>query len=171
MDLSCFNDPSYNIDAFLDSIERLSEGSDMFSSIDLPSTLLYVGLPKIQSVPRHLRIEKLARIFNWLKRRNVESILKIQIPDLEYEPYREDDIEKCLTKFKEIEELNWVKLDMSLEVLGDSEGKIHGVRKIWLYSANWGMINYWTGLEGVVNYSQVSPCTSPIHLFLIDANI
>jgi hypothetical protein len=133
----------------------------MFTSIVLPKLLLYVGLPRIQGSGGQSRQEKLRRILDWLLRRNVEGILKLRMPDLEHDSYREDDIEKCLSKFKEIEELNWEKLDMSLEVLGDDDGKIHGIKKLWLYSANWGMISYWTSLEGVISYPQVFP-PSPV---------
>jgi hypothetical protein len=157
LDLSCFDDTSYNLDTFLDRIEQSSpDETDMFSSIIFPKLMLYVGLPKIQATEGHSRQMKLNRIFAWLRRRDVEGILKLRIPDLEHDPYREDDVEKCLGRFNEIEELNWEKLDMSLEVLGDNDGKIRGVQKIWLYSANWGMISYWTGLEGIIRYPQIS---------------
>jgi hypothetical protein len=129
----------------------------MFSYIVLPKLLLYVGLPRIQGPSRQSRQEKLGRILEWLERRNVERILTLRMPDLEHNPYRDDDIVKYLTKFKEVEELNWEKLDMSLEILGDGDGNIHGVKKVWLYSASWGMISYWTSREGIINYPQVIP--------------
>lgn len=129
----------------------------MFTSIVLPKLLLYVGLPRIQDTGGQSRQSKLCRILDWLVKRKVEGILKLRMPDLEHGPYRESDVGKLLGKFKEIEELNWEKLDMSLEVLGHDETKIRGVQKIWLYSANWGMLSYWTGLEGVITCSQVFP--------------
>jgi hypothetical protein len=129
----------------------------MFTSIVLPKLLLYVGLPRIQDTGGQSRQSKLCGILGWLLKRKVEGILKLRMPDLEYGPYRESDIGKFLGKFKEIEELNWEKLDMSLEVLGHDETKIRGVQKIWLYSANWGMLSYWTGLEGVTTCAQVFP--------------
>jgi hypothetical protein len=140
----------------------------MFTSIVLPQLLLYVGLPKIRGTDWQSRQKKLDRIIDWLLRRNVKEILKLRMPDLEHDPYREDDVERCLSKFDEIEELNWEKLDLSLEVLGNGEGKIRGVRKIWLYSANWGMISYWTGVEGVFCHRQVfyfPSLVSSIHPF------
>ena len=90
-------------------------------------------------------------VLNWLRARSVRTILELHVPDSLSSPHPEEGIQRWLSVppskngFKEIEVLNWEKLDMSLETLK----LVPGLRKVYLYSDNWNTLAFWTGSEGL----------------------
>lgn len=123
---------------------------------------MYVELPRLRENTEEAKREEAFVVLNWLRTRSVHTILELHVPDALHTPHRDEDIEVGLglapglelEGFREIETLNWEKLDLSLESLK----KVKGLRKVYLYSENWNTLGFWTGTEGLSSkdYANVS---------------
>jgi hypothetical protein len=156
-----------------------SGSQDYFQKVQFYEQMSSVTLPVITGSEEQ-RAAKLREIFTWLRRKHVKVIRELRIPDSGGTPYSEADVADCLHDFVEVRELNWMRLDMSLDVLPrpapagngnenpslpqmdagplELQKTIKGVRNLCLYTANWGMISHWTGNEGLRAYPEAS-CT------------
>jgi hypothetical protein len=149
VDLTVFNDRSnHDFDAFLNSLKDIKESKYLVQFI---STLMYVEMPRMRHQPANPNREEAFVVLNWLRTKFVKSILELHVPDSLSSPHPDEGIQKWLgvpeseNGFREIEILNWEKLDLSLETLK----RVPGLQKVYLYSANWNTLAFWSGPEGL----------------------
>jgi hypothetical protein len=109
--------------------------------------LIYVKLPRLKNKEPNSNREEAFVVLNWLRTRAVRTILELHVPDAIEGPHSDEGIEKWLglepgkDGFKNIETLNWERLDLSLETLK----VVRGLQKVYLYTENWNTLAFWTG--------------------------
>ena len=121
---------------------------------------MYVEMPRMLDKPVNFKREEAFSVLNWLRGRAVHTILELHVPDSLSSPHPEDGIQRWLSVpetnsgFKQIDTLNWERLDLSLEILK----VVPRLRKVYLYTDNWNTLAFWTGSEGLCckEYDSVS---------------
>ncbi len=104
-------------------------------------------LPRLKNKEPNSNREEAFVVLNWLRTRAVRTILELHVPDAIEGPHSDEGIEKWLglepgkDGFKNIETLNWERLDLSLETLK----VVRGLQKVYLYTENWNTLAFWTG--------------------------
>ncbi|KAG8677773.1 hypothetical protein FPOAC1_003801 [Fusarium poae] len=97
-------------------------------------------------------ITDLTVLFSWLRRKNVERILKVIVDDLEDPPHSDKAIEECLTNFH-VEILDWRKVDICPETIFTA---CPNVRQLYLrWSGNRAVLRAWGELDGLARLANL----------------
>lgn len=136
-----------------DLIEHASE-SDQDHDLKFESTLLYVYLPdlcRFSSTDVHAVVSK---FFDWLYSKGVRQIIELDIPDNHLQPLSDELISEKVLKYK-VQDLNWRRLDINLDLLSESESK-DTLKKLQLYSSgNWSTLYHWASEQGLASFKEV----------------
>ncbi|KAF2802521.1 subtilisin-like protein [Mytilinidion resinicola] len=128
---------------FVKNFSRPSEG------LDFESTLASVQLPDIsQARDRKLHQEVIDLLTKLRRPFGVEKIVSLTVWDNPFHPMSDLVIAESVRLYQ-IEELNWCKLDLDLDVL---KNRATSLRKLCLYSSgNWGILYHWLSPEGLAS--------------------
>ncbi|KAK0623855.1 peptidase S8/S53 domain-containing protein [Immersiella caudata] len=157
----------------MDYLERLSK------HLRFERILKYVALPKLNmetetSIRRKSRFQPekkvfrgkglsdLVEVFKWLRKHNVEQIVKVMVID-DGEPSHSDAaIEEALKDFK-VEVWDWKKLDLCSDVIAESS---NCVKEVSLYSSgSKSVLMGWASEEGLRNKTKF-PELEQVNLFI-----
>ena len=97
---------------------------------------------------RNRGLSDLVEVFRWLRRNNVEQIVKVMVID-DCDPCHSDaSIEDALRDFK-VEVWDWKRIDISTDVIAESSKFI---KEISLYSSgNQAVLMGWASSEGLLD--------------------
>lgn len=95
------------------------------------------------------------KILQWLRtKKNVTEIIELRVPGSTPRAESEEVIAKALSGIS-VDILDWRVLDLSIDIIIESRAK--NVEELHLYSSgNWGVLQQWSGVEGVTLLPQVS---------------
>ncbi|KAK4450515.1 hypothetical protein QBC34DRAFT_493784 [Podospora aff. communis PSN243] len=157
----------------MDYLERLSK------HLRFERILKYVALPKLTMDPEttvrrksrfqqekkvvHRRgLSDLVEVFKWLRRHNVEQIVKVMVIDDGDPSHAEAAIEEALRDFK-VEVWDWKKLDLCSDVIAESS---KCVKEVSLYSSgSKAVLMGWASEEGLRNKAKF-PELEQVNLFI-----
>ena len=146
-------------------MDGLLDGQQPFD-IRFHPTLLYVQFPSL-STPYHLNRpisvgRGAERILQWLRRKKkVSEIIQLRVPGSTPRAETEEVIQDALEGIS-VDVLDWQVLDLSIDMIYES--RTRDVQELHLYSSgNWGVLQQWSGVEGVtllpkVSSSEPTPC-------------
>lgn len=93
----------------------------------------------------------LRAVFNWLREKHVKRIIRVAVLDYGDRGHAESAIGECLRGF-DVEYLDWIKLDVSSEVVCQSTKIVKEVSLYW--SGNYSVLMGWMSAEGFANRSK-----------------
>ena len=135
-----------------DNLRTRSLGNSFESACDLKfeSILRYVQFPDLSQMSKPKGQsggrEEVPDVLEWLRRKEVRTILKLNVPDCISNPLNEDSILISVRNFG-IEELNWRRLDLCIEPI---MGLAPTLSILHLYSSgNWAVLSHWVGEYGL----------------------
>lgn len=139
--------------------------------IKFEPTLRYVQFPNLDLVapisesplyypPR----DEVPTVLAWLRMKGVTEIVELKVDDSLTHPHTEEMIEESIRNFK-IQKLDWQRLDIAIKSIKDYAPNLQSLH---LYgSGNWGVIEHWTGSEGVVGLTSLQE----IYLHLVEGSM
>jgi len=140
-----------------------TDGDD--SSEQFEKMLFFVYLPNLNHIRKPCPHEGVRTLFWWLHHnQHVQRIKILTIPDSTTSPMSDELVERGIVNKFEIEELDWRKLDINMNVLTGSPHS--GVfTKLNLYSSgNWSVLYHWVfSDDGLAKLKNVSTITPSIH--------
>ena len=94
------------------------------------------------------------RILQWLRRKKkVSEIIRLRVPGSTPRAETEEVIESALEGIS-VDVLDWRVLDLSIDII--LRGRTRDVQELHLYSSgNWGVLQQWSGVEGVTLLQKV----------------
>ena len=128
-------------------------------SLRFHPTLLYVEFPHLNASCDDTDLEPIGedaeRILQWLRiTKGVREILQLRVPAASPRIESEDVVRKALCGIS-VAVLDWRVLDLSVAVISSSDSK--NVEELYLYgSGNLGVLQQWSGQEGVTMLPNVS---------------
>ncbi|KAH8898483.1 hypothetical protein GQ53DRAFT_418121 [Thozetella sp. PMI_491] len=176
LDMSDFNQSSYNFRNFVRRFTNLDPTTDPEVSDETAAKgvrlklfeekLFYVTLPNLNSIRKPCPHEGVRTLFWWLHHcQNVNWIKTLTIPDSTTSPMSDELLSEAVMQKFQIEEFDWRKLDISLDILTESPHAAH-FRTITLYSSgNWSTMYHWIlsndGLAKLPNVSTAQVIRPP----------
>ncbi|KFA70874.1 hypothetical protein S40288_09923 [Stachybotrys chartarum IBT 40288] len=129
-----------------DTTYREPSVSDGQSTVATSTATTTTGVMTAESKGRGL--EHMCRMFKWLKKRGVTSIVKVTVID-DVEPSHSDEaIEQCLGKL-DVRVWDWFKFDLCSDVIVSSA---NNVSQVTLYSSgNNAVLNGWSSPRGLAS--------------------
>ena len=161
MDLSVFSQTTHQFKPFVDG---LVQEQQLFNMKFYP-TLLYVQFPFLNSKAHgggpKIVGQQAERILQWLRfQKGVSEIVKLRVPGSYPRAESEEVIGKALDGFS-VDLLDWEVLDLSIDIILKSSTR--NVEELCLYSSgNWGVLQQWSGTEGVTLLPKVTTPTDPL---------
>ena len=135
-----------------DDLRARSLGNEFESACDLKfeSILRYVQFPDLSQMSKRKGQsggrEEVPDVLEWLRRKEITTILKLNVPDCMSNPLDEGHIRISVRNFG-IEELNWRRLDLCIEPI---MGLAPTLSVLYLYSSgNWAALSHWVSEYGV----------------------
>lgn len=155
LDLSMFSRRTHKFKLFVDCLLQEQQPFD----IRFHPTLLYVHFPYLDasyqsSGPTAIGTEA-EKMLQWLRtKKSVTEIIELRVPGSTPRAESEEVIAKALSGIS-VDILDWRVLDLSIDIIIESRAK--NVEELHLYSSgNWGVLQQWSGIEGVTLLPQVS---------------
>ena len=166
--MSDFNQSSYNFRDFVRRFTNFDPGQDP-ELVEIPvskggkaelfeETLFYVTLPNLNNIRKLCPHEGVRTLFWWLHHcQNVKWIKTLTIPDSTTSPMSDELLAEAVIEKFQIEEFDWRKLDISLDILTQSPHAKH-FKIISLYSSgNWSTLYHWVlSKDGLAQLHNVS---------------
>ncbi|KAI1086805.1 hypothetical protein F5B19DRAFT_498003 [Rostrohypoxylon terebratum] len=153
LDMSDFNQSSHNFELFVKKLTQLEEDlPDKKSVLQFEDTLFFVHLPDLNYVKQPCPHHTIHQLFDWLSRKGVRTIKRLSIPDNTTNPLSDAFVQQYILDVFEIEELDWRKLDVNLEIITDAyngDARPH-LKDLTLYSSgNWSVLHHWISMDGL----------------------
>jgi len=127
--------------------------------LQFEETLFFVHLPDFNYVRMPRPHEGVGKLFSWLQTKNVKTIKRLHIPDSTISPMSDEFVESAILDKFMIEELDWRKLDLNLDVLTRAKNKDH-ITDLSLYSSgNWSVLYHWISIDGLAKLPKVGCST------------
>ncbi|KAL8743053.1 MAG: hypothetical protein Q9190_004554 [Brigantiaea leucoxantha] len=155
-DLSRFNSKVYPVSDFVRSLIAHQDNTHLLS---YEHTIRYAEFPALDlkadeketfgdSV--HDEHSEVFQVLNWLKKKGVNEIIELTVPDRLVNSHSELEIGEYVKDF-EVEVLNWRFLDMSISIFEDPKTRGR-IRELHLYSSGKrAVISHWLSEGGVVS--------------------
>lgn len=154
LDLSIFSQRTHKFKPFVDCLVQEQQLFD----VRFHPTLLYVQFPYLNASyqsngPTAIGAEAV-KILQWLRtKKGVTEIIELRVPGSTPRAENEEVITKALCGIS-VDILDWRVLDLSIDIISSSCAK--DVQELHLYSSgNWGVLQQWSGVEGVTLLLQV----------------
>lgn len=134
--LTALSDKELWFDLGQERITRITprEFQRQFEHLDFDKALHYVAIPQLEPTvandsadERYQGREDLVPIFEWLKRKGVDRIIRVEVDDMEAPGHSDEAIEKALEHFQ-VEVLDWRRQDLCpfmISGIGRSLREIH----------------------------------------------
>jgi hypothetical protein len=162
LDMSDFNQSSHNFETFVDKLTQLdADLPEKETVLRFEDTLFFVNLPDLNYVRQPCPHHTMQRLFGWLGRKGVRRIKKLSIPDNTTNPLSEAFVQQYIIDAFDIEELDWRKLDINLDIITGTEERRRLAKKptsdTWKYltdltlysSGNWSVLYHWVSKDGL----------------------
>ncbi|KAE9380874.1 hypothetical protein N431DRAFT_362973 [Stipitochalara longipes BDJ] len=183
LDMSDFNQSSHNFETFVDKLTQLDANPDeKETAFEFEDPLFFVHLPDLNYVKQPCSHHATRRLFEWLSdKKKVRKIKKLSIPDNTINPLSEAFVEQYILDAFDIEELDWRKLDVNLDVITGTkerrrpakEGKKppsdtwKSLKHLTLYSSgNWSALYHWISEDGLARL----PALSTVRINIVHLN-
>jgi hypothetical protein len=149
-----FRHSTHKFKPFVEGLVR----NQLHFEIRFHPTLLYVQFPCLteQALTAQRTIgQEAEHILKWLRNnKSVTEVIRLCVPAPEPCTERDEVIEQALEGIS-VDNLDWQVLDLSIDVLLKSGAR--NVEILHLYSSgNWGVLQQWSGVEGVTLLPNVS---------------
>ncbi|KAF2106735.1 hypothetical protein BDV96DRAFT_607204 [Lophiotrema nucula] len=162
-----------NIDKKIDGIDFAKFEQSSFKTLRFDSALLFVDFGKLKLADpqdeRSLRQRQFAgsgkwdlvKFFDWLWKKNVRNIVKVEVDDSEDLPHCDEAIIECLKNF-ELEILKWRKPDLCASAIRYATNHSPNFRELHLdWSGNNAVLRSWSETEGLAEI----PSLETIHVW------
>ena len=152
LDLTMFGRETHKFKPFVEALGRVPPLIRFFP------TLFYVQFPYLNPsfYERPPAIgEEVEKVLQWLKdKKGVTEVIELRVPGSDPRAESEEPIQRALSGLS-IDELDWGVLDLSIDIL--LRGATKNIKRLHLYSSgNWGVLQQWSGAEGVALLHRVS---------------
>jgi hypothetical protein len=155
LDLSIFSQTTHKFQPFVDGLVQERQPF----KVQFHPTLLYVQFPYLNASYHNSGQKTVGqeaeKILQWLRmKKGVTEIIRLRVPASTPCTESEEVIENALGGIS-VDVLDWQVLDLSIDIILMTDTKY--VEELHLYSSgNWGVLQQWSGVEGVTLLPNVS---------------
>jgi hypothetical protein len=148
--LSDFDQESHDFAEFVDDlVANASSCVEEENDLLFEDTLVYAYLPDLKRFTGKIVHTAISKLFDWLYRKGVRTILDLNIPDNQLQPLSDERMLEDVFQRFDIRTLDWRRLDVNVDLFLDKQPKL---QELNLYSSgNWSVLYHWSnvGLDKV----------------------
>jgi len=148
LDMSDFNSSSHDFGTF---VKKLLDETVVFES-----TLFHVYLPDLNYFPKKCPHDGVRALFDWLakkgseeKKSRVEAIIKLNMRDNTTAPMSDELVKEAIIDSFKINIFDWRKLDINLDILTNTDNRVHFTELTLYSSGNWSTLYHWSSHDGL----------------------
>ncbi|KUI59785.1 Major intracellular serine protease [Cytospora mali] len=158
LDMSDSNQSTHDFEKFIKKLTApdiwtaQDDTGSSWRGLHFEETLFFVHLPDFNYVRLPRPNDGVGRLFAWLKEKGVHTIRRLHIPDSTTNPMSDEIVEDAILNKFTINDLDWRKLDLNLDVILRLESRKY-VESLSLYSTgNWSILYHWISPDGLAKF-------------------
>lgn len=163
--MSDFNQSTHDFQKFIKKLTESDVATDYenddvrapWRGLHFEETLFFVHLPDLNYVRLPRPNDCIRTLFRWIKEtKGVRIIRRLHLPDNTTSPLSEEFVTDAILNKFTINDLDWRKLDLNLDMLSSSSIAKH-LESLSLYSSgNWSVLYHWISSDGLATFPNVS---------------
>lgn len=146
----------------MDKFARWLQTFEKSSHIQLEPWFLILRLPRLlrpqAGIITHTQTDNVDRLLGSLLSKlslfGVKKVWRLEVEDDIHDP-TSDTLICTFVRSLSIEQLDWQKPDLDIDLLLSKSKTVESLREISLYSSNIGSLINWSGEEGLIKFSKV----------------